>query len=140
MPPLEMRGYDSSDSYCIVLLEFRLRLRSLARKCAQVKRSRVVLKYVAAVSTILIVGTDVCGLGLGGMKHDSPYFFAETLWNSTALGTRSRLLAISTRYSFPSFLNTSETTELSLDFSTGVVVDGVKLSGLRSVQTGSFVP
>jgi hypothetical protein len=72
------------------------------------------------------------------MKHDSPYFFAETLWNSTALSTPSVLLAISRHYSFPSFLNTSETTELSLDFSTGVLVDG-KLSGLRSVQTGSFV-
>jgi hypothetical protein len=57
------------------------------------------------------------------MKDDSPYFFAETLWNSTALSARSVLLAISTRYSFPSFLNTSETTELSLDFSTGVVVE-----------------
>jgi hypothetical protein len=56
----------------------------------------------------------------------------------TALSTRSGLLAISTRYSFPSFLNTSETTELSLDFSTGVLVDWVKLSGLRLVQTGSF--
>jgi hypothetical protein len=60
------------------------------------------------------------------MKHDSAYFFAETLWNSTALSTRSVSLAISTRYSFPPFLNTSETTELCLDFSTGVVVDEVK--------------
>jgi hypothetical protein len=34
------------------------------------------------------------------------------------------MLAIPTRYSDPEFLNTSETTEFILDFSTGVMAGG----------------
>jgi hypothetical protein len=58
------------------------------------------------------------------MKHEPPYFFAKTfrqnfVINAIAMG-RSLAVAMPTPYSRPEFLNTSESIEFMLDFSTGV--------------------
>lgn len=93
---------------------------------------RVVSKYVAEVSVLRIVDPEICDLRLVGTKHESPYLFAETLCERKCYRMVNfilRCFATSTRYSRCGFLNTSETIEFSLDFSTGVMV-GREIPGI----------